>query len=45
MFAGLSYYGILSAAYPGEVTIAPIVAAYAVGVAGNSFCPPTSGRS
>ena len=33
VFAGLSYYGILSAAYPGEVTIAPIVTAYAVGVA------------
>ena len=31
VFAGYSYYGILSAAYPGEVTIAPIVTAYAVG--------------
>jgi uncharacterized membrane protein YbhN (UPF0104 family) len=43
MFAGLSYYGILSAAYPGEVTIAPIVTAYAVGVAGNSFLPANLG--
>src|SRR5437762_12852240 len=31
-FAGLSYYGILRAAYPGEVKLAPIVTAYAVGV-------------
>ncbi len=43
IFAGLSYYGILSAAYPGEVTIAPIVTAYAVGVAGNSFLPANIG--
>jgi uncharacterized membrane protein YbhN (UPF0104 family) len=43
MFAGLSYYGILSAAYPGEVTLAPIVTAYAVGVAGNSFLPANIG--
>lgn len=42
-FAGLSYYGILSAAYPGEVRIAPIVTAYAVGVAGNSFLPANIG--
>jgi hypothetical protein len=42
-FAGLSYYGILSAAYPGEVKIAPIVTAYAVGVAGNSFLPANIG--
>jgi uncharacterized membrane protein YbhN (UPF0104 family) len=43
IFAGLSYYGILSAAYPGEVTVAPIVTAYAVGVAGNSFLPANIG--
>ncbi len=43
VFAGLSYYGILAAAYPGEVTIAPIVTAYAVGVAGNSFLPANIG--
>jgi uncharacterized membrane protein YbhN (UPF0104 family) len=42
-FAGLSYYGILSAAYPGEVTVAPIITAYAVGVAGNSFLPANIG--
>jgi uncharacterized membrane protein YbhN (UPF0104 family) len=42
-FAGLSYYGILSAAYPGEVRVAPIVTAYAVGVAGNSFLPANIG--
>src|SRR5262249_14403274 len=43
IFAGLSYYGILSAAYPGEVAIPPIVAAYAVGVAMNNFLPATIG--
>ena len=42
-FAGLSYYGILSAAYPGEVSLAPIITAYAVGVAGNSFLPANIG--
>jgi uncharacterized membrane protein YbhN (UPF0104 family) len=42
-FAGLSYYGILSAAYPGEVALAPIVAAYAVGVAMNAFLPANIG--
>ncbi len=42
-FAGLSYYGILSAAYPGEVALAPIVAAYAVGVAMNGFLPANIG--
>ncbi len=40
---GLSYYGILSAAYPGEVTVLPIIAAYAVGVAGNGFLPANIG--
>jgi len=42
-FAGASYYGILSAAYPGEVKLSPIVTAYAVGVAGNSFLPANIG--
>jgi uncharacterized membrane protein YbhN (UPF0104 family) len=42
-FAGLSYYGILAAAYPGEVAIAPIVTAYAVGVAMNGFLPANLG--
>jgi uncharacterized membrane protein YbhN (UPF0104 family) len=43
IFAGLSYYGILSAAYPGQVSIAPIVASYAVGVAMNNFLPANIG--
>src|SRR6478672_1890846 len=43
IFAGLSYYGILSAAYPGEVSITPIVTAYAVGVAMNNFLPANIG--
>jgi uncharacterized membrane protein YbhN (UPF0104 family) len=41
--AGLSYYGILRFAYPGEVRIAPIVTAYAVGVAMNGFLPANIG--
>jgi uncharacterized membrane protein YbhN (UPF0104 family) len=41
--AGLSYYGILKAAYPGEVRFAPIVTAYAVGVAMNGFLPANIG--
>src|SRR5688572_29617590 len=41
--AGLSYYGILRAAYPGEVRLAPIVTAYAVGVAMNGFLPANIG--
>ena len=41
--AGLSYYGILSAAYPGQVRLAPIVTAYAVGVAMNGFLPANIG--
>jgi uncharacterized membrane protein YbhN (UPF0104 family) len=41
--AGVSYYGILAAAYPGEVTLAPIVTAYAVGVAMNGFLPANIG--
>ena len=43
VFAGVSYYGILGAAYPGEVSMRPIVTAYAVGVAGNSFLPANLG--
>jgi uncharacterized membrane protein YbhN (UPF0104 family) len=42
-FAGLSYYGILRAAYPGEVEFWPIVTAYAVGVAMNNFLPANIG--
>jgi uncharacterized membrane protein YbhN (UPF0104 family) len=42
-FAALSYYGILRAAYPGEVGLWPIVAAYAVGVAMNGFLPANLG--
>ena len=41
--AGISYYGILRSAYPGEVRIAPIVTAYAVGVAMNGFLPANIG--
>jgi uncharacterized membrane protein YbhN (UPF0104 family) len=43
VLTGLSYYGILYAAYPGEVTIRPIVTTYAVGVAGNCFLPANLG--
>ena len=43
VLAGLSYYGILSAAYPGDVELRPIVAAYAVGVAMNNFLPANIG--
>ncbi len=42
-FAGLSYYGILKAAYPGEVELTQIVTAYAVGVAMNGFLPANIG--
>ncbi|HXY85307.1 MAG TPA: lysylphosphatidylglycerol synthase transmembrane domain-containing protein [Gaiellaceae bacterium] len=42
-FAGLSYYGILGAAYPGQVTLWPIITAYAVGVAMNNFLPANIG--
>ena len=41
--AGFSYYGILRAAYPGEVVFAPILTAYAVGVAINGFLPANIG--
>jgi uncharacterized membrane protein YbhN (UPF0104 family) len=43
MFAGTSYYGILRAAYPGQVQFWPIVTAYAVGVAMNTFLPANIG--
>ena len=43
VLAGVSYYGILRAAYPGEVTLKPIVTAYAVGVAMNNFLPANIG--
>src|SRR5215208_556231 len=43
IFAGLSYYGILRAAYPGQVELWPIVTAYAVGVAMNNFLPANIG--
>ena len=39
LFAGVSYYGILSAAYPGEVTLAPVVTAYAATI-GAIFASP-----
>jgi uncharacterized membrane protein YbhN (UPF0104 family) len=42
-FAGLSYYGILKFAYKDEVTLWPIIAAYAVGVAMNGFLPANIG--
>ena len=42
-FAGLSYYGILKFAYKDEVTLWPIIAAYAVGVAMNGFLPANLG--
>ena len=43
LFAGLSYYGILRAAYPGHVEFWPIATAYAVGVAMNNFLPANIG--
>lgn len=43
-FNGLAYYGILRYAYPGAgVKVWPIVTAYAVGVAMNSFLPANIG--
>ena len=42
-FAGLSYYGILKAAYKEEAEFWPIVASYAVGVAMNGFLPANIG--
>jgi uncharacterized membrane protein YbhN (UPF0104 family) len=43
LFAGLSYYGILRVAYPGQVEFWPIATAYAVGVAMNNFLPANIG--
>jgi uncharacterized membrane protein YbhN (UPF0104 family) len=43
VLAGLSYYGILKAAYPEQAKLAPIVTAYAVGVAMNNFLPANIG--
>lgn len=43
VLAGLSYHGILRAAYGDEVRFAPIVTAYAVGVAMNGFLPANIG--
>ena len=42
-FAGLSYYGILKAAYGEQVHFWQIIAAYAVGVAMNGFLPANIG--
>jgi uncharacterized membrane protein YbhN (UPF0104 family) len=42
-FAGLSYYGILRAAYPEQVQLWPIITAYAVGVSMNGFLPANIG--
>jgi uncharacterized membrane protein YbhN (UPF0104 family) len=42
-FAAVSYYGILRAAYPGEVSFPQILTAYAVGVAMNNFLPANIG--
>jgi uncharacterized membrane protein YbhN (UPF0104 family) len=42
-FAGLSYYGILKAAYRDEVHFWQIIAAYSVGVAMNGFLPANIG--
>jgi uncharacterized membrane protein YbhN (UPF0104 family) len=43
VLAAVSYYGILKAAYGDEVTLPPIVTAYAVGVAMNNFLPANIG--
>ena len=43
LLAGLSYYGILRVAYPGEVQLWPILTAYAVGVSMNNFLPANIG--
>ncbi len=43
LLTGLSYYGILKAAYKDEVKLWPIIAAYAVGVAMNGFLPANVG--
>jgi len=43
LFAGLSYYGILKAAYRDEVRFWQVAAAYSVGVAMNGFLPANIG--
>jgi uncharacterized membrane protein YbhN (UPF0104 family) len=43
LLAGTSYFGILRAAYPDQVTFWPIVTAYAVGVSMNNFLPANIG--
>ena len=43
LLAGLSYYGILKAAYRDEVELWPVIAAYSVGVAMNGFLPANIG--
>jgi uncharacterized membrane protein YbhN (UPF0104 family) len=43
ILAGVSYYGILKAAYGDEVSLPPVVTAYAVGVAMNNFLPANIG--
>jgi uncharacterized membrane protein YbhN (UPF0104 family) len=42
-FTGLSYYGILKAAYRDEVKLWQVIAAYSVGVAMNGFLPANIG--
>ena len=42
-FAGLSYYGILRFAFPGQVDLWPVITAYAVGVGMNTFLPANIG--
>jgi uncharacterized membrane protein YbhN (UPF0104 family) len=43
ILAGVSYNGILKAAYGDEVSLPPVVTAYAVGVAMNNFLPANIG--
>lgn len=43
LFTGLSYYGILKAAYRDEVKVWPVIAAYSVGVAMNGLLPANIG--
>ena len=43
VLAGVSYYGILKAAYKDEVEFWPVIAAYSVGVAMNGFVPANIG--
>ena len=43
LLTGFSYYGILTAAYPGATQLWPILTSYAVGVAMNGFLPANIG--